>query len=105
MTKQELQKLSEALIKANECALECANVADNGSCNFDTPLLLVKMTEKQAETLPVKVSKCRYGIWKGCWFVHGNLFGMGNRRTTMAEAISKSLNESGFDSAVYYQLD
>lgn len=105
MTKQELQKLAEALIKANECAMECASVADNGSCNFDTPMLLVKMTKKQAESLPVEVRKCEYGIWKGAWFVYGNLWGQANRRTTMAEAISKSLNESGFDSAVYYQLD
>lgn len=105
MTKEELQRLSEALIKANECAMECANVSDNGSCNFDTPMLLVKMTKKQAESLPVRVSKCEYGIWRGAWFVYGNLWGQANRRTTMAEAICKSLNESGFDSAVYYQLD
>lgn len=105
MKANELKALGEALLRAQDAALECANVNDGGSCNFDTPMLLVKMTKKQAETLPVRLEKCEYGLWKGAWFVNVPLYGMGMRRTTMAEAAAKSLNESGFDSAVYYMLD
>lgn len=105
MKANELKALGEALLRAQDAALECANVNDGGSCNFDTPMLLVKMTKKQAETLPVRLEKCEYGFWKGWWFVHTPLYGQAMRRTAMAEAASKSLNESGFDSAVYYMLD
>lgn len=106
MKKIELERLSDALIKARDAALSVSNCEDYGSCNFDTPMLLgIKMTQAQAESLPVKVRKITYGFWKGAWMVYVPLYGMAMRRTTMAEAASKSLEESGYDSCVYYQLD
>lgn len=105
MKANELKALGEALLRAQAAALECANVNDGGSCNFDQAVLGVRLTKKQAETLPVRLEKCNYGFWKGWWFVHTPLYGQAMRRTAMAEAAAKSLSESGYDASVYYMLD
>lgn len=103
MTKEEVRLLSIALNKAREESMKFAESEDGGSCNFDTPTLSLKATKAQLTGLPV--SKIDYGLWKGDWFVNLPLYGMGNRRTRMAEAIAKSLRESGYSASVYYQLD
>ena len=103
MTKEEVRLLSIALKKAQEESMKFADSEDGGSCNFDTPVLFLKATRKQLQGLPL--TKIDYGSWKGGWFVEIPIYGMGNRRTRMAEAIAKSLNESGFNAGVYYQLD
>lgn len=105
MTANELRELGEALLRAQDAALACANVNDGGSCNFDRAVLGVRLTQKQADSLPIKLTKCSYGIWKGWWFVHTELYGMAMRRTAMAEAAANSLSASGYDASVYYMLD
>lgn len=103
MTKEEVRLLKIAIDKAKDESMKFANSEDGGSCNFDTPVLSLKATKTQLQGLPL--TKITYGLWKGDWFVDLPLYGMGNRRTRMAEAIAHSLRESGFDASVYYQLD
>lgn len=105
MTRKELDALEYALAKANQVAKMFTNSEDGGTCNFDTPIINIKATQKQVASLDFKLSKCTWGLYKGWWFVDLPLYGQGNRRTRMAEAIAKSLNESGFNASVYYQVD
>lgn len=105
MTRKELDALEYALAKANQAAKLFANSEDGGTCNFDTPIINIKATQKQVASLDFELSKCTWGLYKGWWFVDLPLYGQGNRRTRMAEAIAKSLNESGFNARVYYQVD
>lgn len=103
MTSQELIKMSEAMIIANNYAMEFADTDDHGSCNFDRPIIRVnRLTKKQAESLPLQVSKCAGGGW---WSVYCALYGQANRRTAMAEAFARKMCELGFECSVYYMLD
>lgn len=104
MTSQELSKMREAMIIANNYAMTFAHTDDSGSCNFDRPIIKInRLTRKQAESLPLQVSKCYGG--GGWWNVYCALYGQANRRTMMAEAFARKMNELGFECSVYYMLD
>ena len=106
MKQTELEKLALAITKANAYAAAYSEVEDGGSCNLDTPVIKIKgLTEEQAKQLPANLGKVSSGVWKGWWFVFGNLQGQAMRRTAMAEAICKSLEEDGYEASVYYMLD
>lgn len=106
MKASELKHLADALLRANESAMTKSGVDDGGSCNFDTAVIKLRgIRAREAEQLPVRLSKITSGYWKGWYFVFGELWGQGNRRTAMAEAMAKSLENDGYESAVYYQLD
>jgi len=105
MTKEEVRLLSIALNKAQEESMKFANTEDGGTCNFDTPMINIKATKKQISQLEYRLEKCTWGLWKGWYFVEIPLSGQGNRRTRMAEAIARSLKNSGYETGVYYQVD
>lgn len=105
MTTKELDALEYALAKANWAAKVFVNSEDGGTCNFDTPMINIKATKKQISQLDYKLNKCTWGLWKGWYFVEIPLSGQGNRRTRMAEAIARSLKNSGYETGVYYQVD
>ena len=80
---------------------------DGGTCNFDTPVLLVKgarldKLEKAAAKAGVRISK-----WdSGYYHIYGDfLRGIGNMRTKCAETFAKSLKDNGWDTFVYYAMD
>ncbi len=107
MTKKEIDKLEMAIMKAEMEAQKYADTEDGGTCNFDTPMVKVKATEKQLAQMEWRVFK--EGERQpdgGTWFqILIRLSGQGNRRTRMAEAAAKSLQESGYNSSVYYAMD
>lgn len=104
MTANEVKKLGEAMIIANNYAITFADTDDGGSCNFDHPIIKIKrLTAKQAEQLPLRVSKCYGG--GGWWSVYCALHGQAMRRTAMAEAFARKMDELGYESAVYYMMD
>lgn len=98
-------KLERALMNADKAARQFAESEDNGTCNFDTPVIRIKATEKQMASLDYKVVKVGEKGWKDCWFVFIPLMGQGNRRTRMAEAAARSLIADGFEAGVYFQMD
>lgn len=98
-------KLERALMNADKAAMQFANSEDFGTCNFDTPVIRIKATEKQMASLDYKVIKVDEKGWRDCWFVFLPLMGQANRRTRMAEAAARSLIADGFEAGVYYQMD
>lgn len=104
MTREELSKMREAMIIANNYALAFAHTDDGGSCNFDLPIIKIdRLTRRQMESLPLKVSKCYGG--GGWWRVYCALYGQAMRRTTMAEAFARKMCELGYECSVYYMMD
>lgn len=98
-------KLEKALMNADKAARQFAESEDFGTCNFDTPVIRIKATEKQMSSLDYKVIKVGEKGWKDCWFIFIPLMGQANRRTRMAEAAARSLIADGFEAGVYYQMD
>jgi len=107
MTAKEIEALEMAILKAEKAARKYADTEDGGTCNFDAPAVKLKATERQLSGMEWPMMK--WGKRQpdgGTWFVILiNLSGQGNRRTRMAEAAAKSLQESGYDATVYYEVD
>lgn len=107
MTTKEIDALEMAIAKAEKEAQKYANTEDGGTCNFDTPMVKVKATERQLAQMDWRCSKVGKrqpdgGTWFEVWI---NLDGQGNRRTRMAEAAAKSLQQSGYNASVFYSMD
>lgn len=100
--KTDIDKLESVLCEAEKTAQKFLESEDGGTCNFDTPVVeIIGCTIKEINSMDYNVEK-----FKNNWyFVNIGLSGQGNRRTRMAESISKSLIESGFNSYVFYQMD
>jgi len=93
--------------KASAIALGLTDSEDGGTCNFDTPVLIVKgarldFLKKAAANAGVNISR-----WEsGYYHIYGDfLWGQGNLRTRMAEAFAKSLSDNGWKAYVYYAMD
>lgn len=101
-------KLIAAFCAARKAAAEAdpgEGASMQGACNFDTAVASLKgvpveMVDRCAEIAGVRVG--HFSKWK--WFVFVEE-GNGFRRTKMAEAASKALNDAGVISYVWYQLD
>lgn len=105
MTSEMFDQLERALEAAKKEMLKYADTEDGGTCNFDTPVIRVKATEKMMSQAEYRLVKVGEKGWQDCWFVFLPLYGQGNRRTRMAEAAARSLIASGFEAGVYYQMD
>lgn len=107
MKANEIDALEMAILKAEKEARKFENTEDGGTCNFDTPMIRLKATERQLAQIDWQVMKYSKRQPDGStWFlIFINLSGQGNRRTRMAEAAAKSLQKSGYNAAVYYQMD
>lgn len=107
LTKTELlaQAIQEAAIAAIIKGEEYEG-NDGGSCNLDTPLVVVP---RGIKTRNVKDSNgrellgCSYG--SGLYSVRVPLWGQGYQRTAMAEAARDRLVELGYTSYVRYIMD
>lgn len=105
MTTAELNKLINDITNANNEAQMYDDVKDGGSCNFDSPIINIKLTRKERETLEMFLTPVGEKGYKNCYFVEIDLCGQGARRTKMAEVASQSLRNAGYNASVYYQLD
>lgn len=99
--------LKKALIDAKKAANFAWQEDDGGTCNFDSPTIRYKeMKMKRSKVVAIIESlgmSCFQ--WLDSLVISGCTSGMGNRRTAMAEAFSKKLNDLGISSGVYYQMD
>jgi hypothetical protein len=110
MNKIEIEKLADALKRADKAALAVANTEDGGTCNFDTPLIKLprwKTSEikEVSEKSGIEIGDQLSGWHKGYRFVDTTKHGQANCRTRMAEAAYHSLEADGYDVCMYYQMD
>lgn len=108
--KYDSAKLAEAIKKAAEAAQVHANDDDGGTCNFDSAFLRVKgMPDAQAKEIEqlsgVRNYITNHSLFGRIIMLSGSLRGQGNRRTRMAEAMRRSLEEQGIDCGCYYAMD
>lgn len=103
-----IQEFNEAIKKADEAAIKADPIDDGGTCNFDGPVIKLPegIKKKDLEGCSFRIEPISSkGLWKGWYWVYITQYGQANRRTTMAEAAAKSLEESGIEASVYYQMD
>lgn len=110
MTLKELGTLAADLEIANEYAAEvAAKSIDCGTCNFDTPVIKLKATEKWLKDNFFNVMKWgKHDNTDGkTWFLllDAKIYGQAQKRTDMAEAIASKLKEFGWQTGVYYAMD
>lgn len=108
-TEQKIKALTAALIKAKEAALLFADTEDGGTCNMDSPMLYLPRWRKadvEAAAAAADLRCCEFTGWGAkMWIICGGTYGQGNCRTTMAEAMYKSLKADGYEASMYYQMD
>jgi hypothetical protein len=106
--------IATALKNAVTAAQKEVGADDGGTCNFDAAYLRVPgMREVQAKEIEkmAGVTLClgTYSYHGRILQVIGGTSGQGNRRTRMAEAMKKSLDESltdfGVATGMWYQVD
>lgn len=104
-TKQELAALEAAVNEAARVALKYKDADDGGACNFDTPLLAVKIPKRLRDATALHLARC-WGRYSKCYIIEDiPLYGQGDRRSEMAEAACESLRTSGYAATMYYQMD
>ena len=106
------EKLTRALRRAAVHALEHVTDDDGGTCNFDSPVLIVEGSGMRTADVMYAVTQAGLRGWKGterAWkgtvILNGFQHGQGNRRTNMAEAFRDSMVSDGYRCMMYYQMD
>lgn len=111
MNATEILRLSYALIEAENKAVQVYldNPEDGGTCNFDN--CLVKLPRMSTDDITcvrlisgVTLGDVHYSSKK--YRTTGiALLGQGNLRTRMAEMINRVMQEHGYESMMFYQMD
>lgn len=111
------QEQIEAILTAgNEAAIVADPIQDGGTCNFDTPTLILPRVraaavEAAGEATGIHVHRIQ---WMGstAWWISTESLGQGSRRTTMAEAATRAmqakieeLGRKDWSATTYYQMD
>ena len=101
----DLNKLMNDILNANNEPFMYSEVEDGGSCNFDTPMMKIKLSRKEREQMKDFLTPVDMRGYRDHYFVEIPLKGQANRRTVMAEAAARFLKAEGYEASVYYQLD
>ena len=101
----DINKILADITNANNEAFGYRDVEDGGSCNFDTPFIQIKLTRKERAELSDFLTPIGERAYKDCYYVEVDLYGQGNRRTTMARAAARSLKSAGYEASVRYLVD
>ena len=105
-TKEQIEALRVALLRARHEAEKLADVEDGGTCNFDTPyLFLINWKNTEIEEAFKLTGLRPYIRSTGQVLVFDACAGQGFRRTAMAEAFRDSLKASGYNAYVEYRMD
>ena len=106
MKKKDINDLRFALLVAKVKAYDLIETEDNGTCNFDSPILIL---EKEWSDKDIREAFNGTGLQylreKDTIQIYNATDGQGYRRTAMAEAFRDSLVKMGYKSYVYYQMD
>lgn len=100
-------ELEHLIKRAEDESMAFKDVEDGGTCNIDTPI--IKLPEgikpRDLEQLSWHVIRVGERGFEGWYFLYTRILGQGDRRTAMAEAVAKYLNNNGVEASVYYQMD
>ena len=106
MTKKSINDLHFALLAAKIKAYDLIETEDNGTCNFDSPILIL---EKEWSDKDIREAFNGTGLQylreKDTVEIYNATDGQGYRRTAMAEAFCESLRASGYNAGVDYRMD
>ena len=107
MKAERILALRCALLIAYSEAQRLKDIEDEGTCNFDTPTLMLTPEWKESDVDEAfKLTGMRpYKVDKSYYHILGATEGQGFRRTEMAKAFRDSLKEQGYTSYVHYQMD
>lgn len=100
--------LAEALLKGEIAEMVFGD--DVGTCNFDSPtLLLPRWNTKLVEQAAMEAGT-RCWKWTGSWgggrfVISPHTHSQGYPRTRNAEAVSHYLKEAGYQAGMYYMMD
>lgn len=102
------EKLTEDLIKARLAAEEAAKGDDGGTANLDT--MTIKISRANEQKVIEATKKAGLSAWKDNWlglryFIYPPVCGQGNSRYRAVQAMSKIMEEAGYDVLIYYQMD
>lgn len=108
-TRKQIEDLTNSLRRAYAHAMLLADHEDGGTCNFDTPqIMLTGWTDADIKA-SFDAAGLTYYIQRSKKIavvdIVGCTLGQGNRRNAMAEATRDSLRIDGYDAYVYYQID
>lgn len=107
-TKTQINDLTQALKKAYSRAQE-VSIEDGGTCNFDTPQLILTDWKEAEIREAFDAAGLRCYIQKSGKIrivdVMDCTKGQGDLRTEMAEVVRDSLKTSGYEAHVWYQID
>lgn len=107
MNKVTLAKLIEDCRNAKVAGLLAVrDLADDGTCNLDSPYVVVKpFGKKDEEALKAAGVGC-YKSSRGYVVLSlGGFVGQANRNMRYAEAIAKHLGDCGWEAGVQYMMD
>lgn len=108
ISKEEIEKLGNALKKADDVARGLSDFPDGGSANFDHPTITLEgwpidAIRSVAGNFIGKKMASRY--WRGSREVNTFRNGIGARNTKQAEVVVKILKDEGFHASVFYMVD
>ncbi len=103
------KKLTEDLIKARIAAEEAAKGKDGGTANLDTMTIKIPGAREKKVIEAVKAAGL-YTRGKSEWlgvryFINPPTCGQGNSRYRAVQAMSKVMEEAGYNTLIYYQMD
>lgn len=107
-TNEKYMKLTKDLEESYAMALErFLDTEDGGTCNFDSPTILLKGYRSDALKRAVEAAGLRCWKWKcgGTEFVISTGCGQGNRRTRVAEFVYRRMRGLGYNMGMYYAMD
>lgn len=110
------ERFTRALERAAVAGYAFAESNDGGTCNFDAPALAVdraalKQMHMDRKTVEAAISGAGLTCWEWKSFcsrrlvLNGAFYGQASRRSRMATAFAKSLDEAGYPVSMYYQMD
>ena len=105
MATLDLNKLTNDILNANNAACMFSEVEDWGTCNFDTPIMKIKLSRKEREAMKDLLQPVGERAYKDYYYVEVSLWGQGDRRTAMAEAAARHLKAEGYEASVRYMVD
>ena len=101
--------LVKAFTAAKAAAWEHHDVDDNGTCNFDSPVLVIPRIRQSIVMDAATEAGCSMYVstWLGkrTFFLDPNLQGQADRRSSMAQAACNALKRFGLPAYMYCQMD